>query len=373
MMRAPYVLLRRIQTKLGGYEPKEEPAGGAHEPAPAMEGGQAQLLMLKINVAIIICTLIAMCWCSEFYLGRMSWMEVMAGVTEQISISISLDVPRLVLAWPSSLDLHMQLPLQCSASALALQKGLLLFRWLCKNYRLLDESERQDDANKTKGSVDDAEQTNTATQFTVPAFVYEEVKSMSKWEPKASIRSLLVYAGTKCATTMALALEKLIMAMNRRANRGKGHWAQSFSHVTASLVLEQLTNNPAMDTLELSSCKNLLHLSEDATAFLTSIARKGAQLTSLNLGYCMLSGEFSPPSFVLIAMDSQLIVYLKTNQNSTISDHSNLEYSGTVPDFSKNTVLKRLDLYRNKLTGKKYYDHQPSYHLICFSFFRSYS
>jgi hypothetical protein len=329
MMRAPYVLLRWIQTKLGEYKSKE-PAGGPHEPAPAMEGGQAQLLVLKINVAIIICTFIAMCWCSEFYLGRMSWMEVMAGVTELISISISLDVPQLVLGWPSSLDLHMQLPLQCSASALALQYGLLLFRWLCKNYRLLDESERQDDANKTKGSVDDVEQTNTATQFTVPAFVYEEVKGMSKWEPKASIRSLLVYAGAKCATTMAFALEKLIMTMNRRANRDKNVRDQSFSHVTASLVLEQLTNNPAMDTLELSSCKNLLHLSEDATAFFTSVARKGAQLTSLNLECCWLSGDFSPPSFVLIAMGSHLICLLEDQP---------------------------------KLV------HQPSYHLIlCFSF-----
>jgi hypothetical protein len=34
------------------------------------------------------------------------------------------------------------------------------------------------------------------------------------------------------------------------------------------------------------------------------------------------------------------------------SNHSNLQCSGTIPDFSENTALVILDLSKNKLTGK---------------------
>ena len=51
------------------------------------------------------------------------------------------------------------------------------------------------------------------------------------------------------------------------------------------------------------------------------------------------------------------------------SNHSWYFVAGPVPDFSKNTALQSLSLNNNELTGTSNYDHQRSYHLIFCVFF----
>ena len=112
-------------------------------------------LLLKVTVAQVIGTLVAMTWFIGFYSGEDSWSGYISKIASHIRLGVNIfDFSNFFssLRWPTGLDWSFTLPLAFSIGALVFQYGSLLFKWLDQRQKVFEWGVDKDEMH-TQGST----------------------------------------------------------------------------------------------------------------------------------------------------------------------------------------------------------------------------